>query len=165
MIEREGTMSTNTVTVKSIAPVRVAALTGIADRNNYDDVGPVIQSLFGRLFDVLVPAGVEPAGPVVAGYSPAANEALTVTAGCPIPAGVTVDGVEITELPGMDRAASYVHRGKMINIGEAYQTLATWIEDNGYRTDGSAREVYVVSHPEPEEEWQTELLMPISETD
>ena len=41
------------------------------------------------------------------------------------------------------------------------RALAGWIEDNGYRTDGTAREVYLVSHPEPEERWQTELQMPI----
>jgi effector-binding domain-containing protein len=58
--------------------------------------------------------------------------------------------------------ASYLYCGAMAGIAEGYQMLATWIEDQGYRTDGTAREVYLVSHPEPEERWETELQMPIT---
>lgn len=62
MIEREGAMSTNDVTVKAVDPVRIASVGGVADSNNYESVGPVISSLFGRLFESLGAAGVEPAG-------------------------------------------------------------------------------------------------------
>jgi len=50
----------------------------------------------------------------------------------------------------------------MSEIGVAYQVLAAWIEDTGRRTDGSAREVYLVGPPEPEARWQTVIQMPVS---
>ncbi|RII17826.1 Multidrug-efflux transporter 1 regulator [Streptomyces sp. YIM 130001] len=162
MIEREGTMSTRAVTLKSVAPVRIASLSGVARSNNHADVGPVVQSLFGRLFEALGGAGVQPVGPVVATYAPEEGEKLTVTAACPIGDDVTLDGVDISVLDGHDEVAVHVHHGAMLTIGEAYQTLATWIEDNGYLTDGTAREVYLLGHPEPEQNWRTELQMPIT---
>ena len=49
----------------------------------------------------------------------------------------------------------------MVDIGQL-PALAVWIEDNGYRTDGTAREVYLVSHPEPQQDWVTEIQMPVT---
>ncbi len=46
-------------------------------------------------------------------------------------------------------------RGKILRI------LPDNAAPNGYRTDGTAREVYLATHPEPEENWRTELQMPI----
>lgn len=164
MIEREGTMSTNAVTVKSVGELRIASLTGTAESNNHEDVGPVIRGLFEELFTAVVRAGVEPAGPAVATYAPLDGGKLAVTAGCPVADDVDIDGIELSTLDAIEEAASYPHHGKMVDIGEGYQTLATWIDDNGHRTDGSAREVYLVSHPEPEENWRTELQMPIRQS-
>ncbi|MEE3853334.1 MerR family transcriptional regulator [Gordonia sp. LSe1-13] len=162
MIEREGRMSTSSVTVKSVEQLRIASVSGVADSANSEDIAPVIQTLFGELFGPLQVAGVQPAGPIVATYAPTGDGKMTVTAGCTVADGVNVDGLEISTLPGQEQVASYIHEGEMANIGEGYQTLATWIDDNGYVTDGTAREVYLVSHPEPEEKWQTELQMPIT---
>ena len=71
-------------------------------------------------------------------------------------------GVELVELPTIDSAATLVHDGVMAEIGASYQRLGVWIEENGYRTDGTAREVYLVSHPEPQQNWVTELQMPVA---
>ncbi|PRZ42705.1 DNA-binding transcriptional MerR regulator [Antricoccus suffuscus] len=162
MIEREGTMSTNNVTVESVEPVLVARLSGVAKSNDSADVGPVVQGLYGELTGVLQSEGIQMAGPAIATYEPAPDGALAVGAGITVGPGVSGDAVEVIELPAIDQAAVYVHHGAMATIGEAYQILATWIEDNGYRTDGTAREVYLVGHPDPEETWQTALQMPIS---
>lgn len=45
MIEREGAMSTRDVTTKALAPVHVATVGGVAESNNQEDIGPVMQSL------------------------------------------------------------------------------------------------------------------------
>ncbi|WP_414942774.1 MerR family transcriptional regulator [Amycolatopsis sp. cmx-11-51] len=163
MIEREGAMSTKNVTVKKIAPVRIASASGVAESNNHEDVGPVAKSLFGQLFGALERDQVRPAGMSLATYAPADGDRLTVTAGCPVDDDVALDSIQIANLDGIEQAACYVHHGTMATIGEGYQILATWIEDNGYRTDGTAREVHLVTHPEPEERWQTELQMPITQ--
>ncbi|PZG22892.1 MerR family transcriptional regulator [Spongiactinospora gelatinilytica] len=163
MIEKEGAMSTKSVTVKTVPPVRIACLAGVAESGNHEDVAPVIGGLFGELFGALGQAQVTPAGPAMATYAPADGDRLTVTGACPIAADATAGPLEVTTLDGITAAACYVHHGPMAAIGEGYQALATWIEDNGHRTDGTAREVYLISHPEPEERWQTELQMPITQ--
>jgi DNA-binding transcriptional MerR regulator len=162
MIEREGAMSTQNVSVKKVEPVRLAALSGSASSNAHEDVGPVVQGLFGELMGELGRQGTGPAGPAVATYTTTEDGGLDIVVGCPV-AGELGDGaVRMVELPALPEAASYLHRGAMASIDEGYQTLATWIEDQGYRTDGTAREVYLLSYPEPEERWQTELQMPIT---
>jgi DNA-binding transcriptional MerR regulator/effector-binding domain-containing protein len=160
MIEREGAMSTQHVHVKSVEPVRVTTVSGFAKTTSHEDVGPVVQSLFGELMGALQGTGVRPSGPAVAAYSPTEEGGLEITVGCPV--GQEVSELEVTVLPGVAEVASYLYCGAMAGIAEGYQMLATWIEDQGYRTDGTAREVYLVSHPEPEERWETELQMPIT---
>ncbi|RBQ18830.1 MerR family transcriptional regulator [Spongiactinospora rosea] len=166
MIEKEGAMSTKSVTVKTVAPVRVALVAGVAESGGHEDVAPVIGGLFGELFGALEQAGIAPAGPAMATYAPAEGDRLTVTAACPIAPDADPEAagpLEIRTLDGIGAAACYAHHGPMAGIGEGYQALATWIEDNGHRTDGTAREVYLVAHPEPEERWRTELQMPIDQ--
>lgn len=161
MIEREGTMSTNNVTVKGVDPVRIARVSGVAKSNDSADVGPVVQELYGELIGVLQNAGIKMTGPAVATYEPASNGALGVEAGVTVGSDAATDAAQVLELPAIGQAATYIHHGSMATIGEAYQILATWIEDNGYRTDGTAREVYLVGHPDPEDTWLTELQMPL----
>jgi DNA-binding transcriptional MerR regulator len=162
MIEREGAMSTQDVIVKKIEPIRVATVSGLAQSTNHEDIGPVVGPLFADLFGTLAGAAFQPAGPAVATYAPGDQDRLAITVGCPVTGPAAIESLRFEELPGLPAAACYLHHGTMNTIGEGYQALATWIEDHGYRTDGTAREVYLVSHPEPEERWQTELQMPIS---
>jgi effector-binding domain-containing protein len=42
------------------------------------------------------------------------------------------------------------------------QVVAQWIEDNGYRPAGYAREVYLDYDPEKAEEGVTELQLPVT---
>ncbi|MBN6041948.1 GyrI-like domain-containing protein [Amycolatopsis sp. 195334CR] len=154
-------MSTNDVTVKAVPPVRVASVSGIAESDAHEHVGPVAQALFERLFGALERDGVPPAGTPLATYAPAGGARLTVTAACPVGED-TVDGVQLTVLDGIGQAACYVHHGTMATIDASYRILTTWIEDNGYRTDGTAREVHLVAHPDADDHWRTELQLPIT---
>jgi effector-binding domain-containing protein len=52
--------------------------------------------------------------------------------------------------------AAVVHRGSTDHVGAAFEQLARWIEDSGYKTVGLAREVYLDCPPE-QEKWVTEL--------
>jgi effector-binding domain-containing protein len=44
------------------------------------------------------------------------------------------------ELPGATMAC-VIHHGPYTTIGEAYNALTRWVEGNGYRIAGAAREV------------------------
>jgi effector-binding domain-containing protein len=54
-----------------------------------------------------------------------------------------------------------VHRGAIDEVLPAWQALARWIDDNGHRTSGPARELYL-DCPEDLSRWVTELQEPIA---
>lgn len=165
LVEAEGEAPAGPVTIEPLAAVRVALVHGRAASSDHEDVGPVVGGLFGDLFGAL--GRRTPEGPAIATYRPLEDGALAVQVCAPVgsqfdTAEFAGTGVEVADLPGHPTAATYLHRGVMAEIGVAYQVLAAWIEDAGHSTDGTAREVYLTSHPEPEERWRTAIQMPVT---
>ncbi|WP_328997633.1 MerR family transcriptional regulator [Kribbella sp. NBC_00709] len=161
LIEREGHMPTDDVVLKHIAPTQVAELSAISPSYDGEDIGPVLQPLFGQLFERLGAAGVDPCGSPVAYYEAADGEAVRVHAAVPVDAGTTAD-VDFLELPGITQAATIVHKGDMMEADRSMQTLARWIEDNGYRSQGYAREVTLEFDPENPANWVHEFQIPVT---
>ncbi|MEU7611369.1 MerR family transcriptional regulator [Micromonospora sp. NPDC049204] len=165
MIESEGTMSTQDVVLKEVAPVRVAELTALAPSYQSQDIGPVIGPLYPELFRRLADAGITPTGPTIAWYEPAApgdGDAVLVHAGVTVAIGASsVPDVEVRDLPALGAAATIVHHGAMDDVEQSMQVLARWIDDNGYRADGFAREVYLDYCPEQPEKGVTELQLAV----
>ncbi|MEV4949136.1 MerR family transcriptional regulator [Streptomyces sp. NPDC053755] len=157
-IESEGRMSTQDVVIKKVPPVRLAELSGVAAGFGPGEIGPVIQPLFDRLCERLAAAGVSGFGPGIASYEDAGNGdgSVVVHAGMTVPDGAEADGVDFVVLPGLEEAATVVHRGPMDDILPTAQTLATWIDAHGYRSAGYARELYLEC-PDDRSKWVTEL--------
>lgn len=61
----------------------------------------------------------------------------------------------------LDRAATIVHRGSMDTVLPTAQTLARWIDANGYRSAGYPREINLEC-PENRDDWVTELQAPVT---
>ncbi|MEU8460935.1 MerR family transcriptional regulator [Streptomyces sp. NPDC029003] len=167
-IENEGTMPTEEVVVKSLPPVRLAELTGVAAGYAPQDIGPVIGPLYEELCGRLDSAGVVPAGPGLAHYEPAPGGepgSVLVHAGLPVTEAVRAEdlggGVRIVVLPGVERAATVVHRGSMDGVLPSAQALARWIDENGHRGTGYAREL-ALACPEDRDQWVTELQEPLT---
>lgn len=166
LIEREGHMNTDDVVLKHVAPVRVAELTGVAASYAPEDIGPVIQPLYPELARRLKAAGITPECGPIAWYEPSSNgagETIIVHAAWP----VTVErrhgyDFEVTDLPAIPSAATLIHRGSMDDVDGTIQTLARWIADNGYHTDGYAREVYLQCPPKDPDAWVTELQLTVT---
>jgi effector-binding domain-containing protein len=156
LIEKEGHMPTEDVVLKRIAPARVAELTALAKSYDGEDVGPVIQPLFGQLFERLGAAGVMPSGSPIAYYEDAEDDQVVVHAAVPVDVGQVAD-VDVHELPELPEAATIVHQGDMDDADRSMQTLARWIEDNGYRSQGYAREVTLQFDPENPANWVHEF--------
>ncbi len=76
------------------------------------------------------------------------------------PTPVPVLGFDVVTLPGLDLAATVVHRGPMSRIMPTAQNLAHWIDANGYRSAGYARELSLEC-PEDQEKWVTEIQEPV----
>lgn len=163
-IESEGTMSAHDVVVKSIPSVRVAQLAGVAPSYEPEDIGPVIGPLFAELCRRLDEAGIEATGPSVARYqdAPEGNGAVQVLVAVPVGPSVRPGehGVEVLDLPPIEEAATIVHRGPMDEVLGTGQELARFIEENGYRSAGYARELYLEC-PEDQAGWVTELQEPV----
>ena len=71
--------------------------------------------------------------------------------------------VQYKKLDKIKTAACVLHRGPYKSIREAYAFLFTWIKENNYTVDGNPRESYIdgIWNKEDEEEWLTELQVPI----
>lgn len=179
IIEMEGAMPADDIQVKRIPAVRVAELTAVAASLEPVSISPVIQPLYRELGERLYRAGLTPAGPAIAYYEDAPDGGVVVHATLPVSATPPVSatlpvsatppvsagpgggyGFEITDLPEITRAATIVHRGSMDNVMATIQILARWIDENGYRSVGHARELYLEC-PDDQDKWVTELQEPI----
>ncbi|MBM7057317.1 MerR family transcriptional regulator [Streptomyces durocortorensis] len=164
-IESEGHMPADDVVIKTVPAVRVAELTGTAASYQPEDIGPAISPLYERLFPLLEGAGVRPTGPGIARYEDehGGGGGIVVHAGVTVsaPVGALGDtGVRVVELPAFE-AATIVHRGAMDDVLPATHTLARWLEANGYRSTGYAREVNLECPPD-RGQWVTELQEPVA---
>lgn len=158
-IEAEGAMPTNDVQVKRIEPVRVAEVSGVAASFEPVSITPVIGPLFDELCQHLEKAGVTAVGPAIAYYEDASEGGVLVHAAMPVNAS-EVEGVDVVDLPAIERAATIMHHGDMDNVLSTVQTLATWIEQNGHTSAGYNREV-TLTWSEDKAEWVTELQEPL----
>ncbi|MEU3643314.1 MerR family transcriptional regulator [Lentzea sp. NPDC034063] len=162
-IEREGTMPTDEIVVKPVPAVRVARLTATAASYGPEDIGPVIQPLYPQLMERLGRAGVAPSGYGVATYEPAEGDQVVVHAGVTVAVEPSpAYEFEVVDLPALAEAATVVHRGTMDDVDSTYQAVAAWIEANGYKQNGFAREVYLNYGEGDPADWVTELQLEIS---
>ncbi|MFD7813636.1 MerR family transcriptional regulator [Streptomyces sp. NPDC059785] len=168
-IESEGHMPTNDVVIKKLPAVRVAELTATAASYGPEDISPVIGPLYEELFRRLDAAGVTPDGPGVAYYedSPEGDGRITVHAAVQVAALLQdsdplQDGAfRVLDLPPVDTAATIVHRGSMDTVLPTAQSLALWIDENGYESAGYPREINLEC-PENRDDWVTELQAPVT---
>jgi len=163
IIELEGAMPVDDIQVKRIPAVRVAELTATAARLEPGSINPVIQPLFRELSERLSQAGLTPAGPATSYYEDVPDgDGVIVHAALPVDAAPgSAHGFEITDLPEITQAATIMHRGPMDNVMATIQTLARWIDENGYRSSGHVREL-TLECPDDPDKWVTELQEPIT---
>ena len=162
-MEREGRMNTEEVVVKQVAPVRLAEISAMAASYESEQIGPVIQPLYRELFPRLEKAGVTPSGYGIAYYEQAADGTVVVHAGVEVtaPASERHD-FAIVDLPAIETAATIVHRGPMDGVDSTYQLLAHWVEEQGYRSLGLAREVTLECPCDDPDGWVTELQLAVT---
>jgi len=164
-IEGEPLMSTLITELKPLPAQLVAQASATAPGFGPDLISPVIGPLFDTLYTDLLSAGV-PAGPGALAMYEALDDqegaGARAYAAFPVPDGTASGpGFTVTEIPGVDLAVTTVHRGSMATIGDAWEALYAWIQANGYQLSGVCRELYLVSEPEPQENWVTELQQPV----
>lgn len=167
-LEGEPFMSTITTDLKALPAQRVALTSAMIPGFGPENISPVIGPLFGQLANDLVAAGLKPGPRSLAMYEAIESgdgEGARAYAAFLLDAEATAgEGFSVAEIPGVDLAATTVHYGSMATIGESWEALHSWIEENGYELSGVCRELYLVSEPEAQENWVTELQQPVIRT-
>jgi len=162
IIEKEGAMPADDVQIKRIPGVRLAELTGSAASFEPESISPVISPLYVELCSRLDRAGLTPTGPAIAYYEDCPDgDGVLVHAGLPVSAESSSEyDFSIVDLPEIEQAATIVHRGSMDEVMPSVQTLARWIDANGYRSAGYSRELYIECTGD-RDTWVTELQEPV----
>jgi len=158
-IEDEQSPSQYDIVVKSLEPVRLAALRENSPAFGNETLGPIFGRLYGELHARLARVGVAATGPPVALYydSDDGDAPIEVVAALPIGnEDVSEADVEVIDLPAVPRGVATIHRGNMSRVERGYGALLRWTEQTGERVDGYSREVYLDSDGEPDT-WVTEL--------
>ena len=148
LIQHEGLLPTDEIRLKRLPAQRVVELSAVAESYEPAAIGPVIVPLFEQLYQRLGTAGLPTGqGPMTAYYEPEPDGGVAVHAALPAGAGldpvaVSAAGLRLAELAEVEVAA-LVHRGPMDQADAVWQRIAIWLDDNGYRSAGHAREVYL----------------------
>ena len=137
-IEQEDSMSRYDVVIKKIEPTRVASVRGVVP------TPPDQRSLWDELMSYLHQKNARMSGPPMAIYhDPEFKERdwdieVVMPLSSDVPSG---SGIQVYDLPGAEKMACVVHTGPFATIGEAYDALAKWIDQNGYQIVGPGREL------------------------
>ena len=137
-IEQEDSMSKYDVVIKKIEAVKVASVRGVVP------TPPDQRSLWDELMNYLNQKGARMIGPPMALYhDPEFKERdWDIEVVMPIVDDlISENGVRIYDLPASEKTACVVHTGPFATIGEAYDALAKWIDQNGYQIVGPGREL------------------------
>jgi DNA-binding transcriptional MerR regulator len=140
--EQEVTMPAYDVILKKVEPIRVAQALGTAP--SMEQIGPILDSLFDKVFTHITQHGATIAGPAITVYYDPEFRERDVNVGACMPIqGPLSDGeqVKVIELPAVKTMASVIHRGSFSTLNQAYNAILKWIEANGYRINGFNREV------------------------
>ncbi len=149
------------VVLKELPAARFVALSSTAASFTPDDIGPVINPLCGELGQRLPAAtGVHPTGRLTCFYEATGDEvAVQAAVAASVDSGGELNGLVVVDRPAT-LAATIVHRGRIDDVLPTWQALARWIDDNGHRSNGPARELYL-DCPEDPALWVTELQEPV----
>ena len=156
LIEKEQNMGAEIVE-KSLSAVRLAAGTAIVAEQ--PEVSGVIGPLFARIAEVIGSVSGSLRTPI-AQYE-YGESGLRITAGYEYD-GPAQEGIEIIELPAVERALCGIHLGTMDRIGQSWQSVHDEIVARGMAPSGPCRELYVRAESDDQSDWVTELQQPVS---
>ena len=137
-IEQENSMSKYDVVLKKIEPLKVASVRGVVP------TPPDQRSLWDELLAYLNGQSAKMIGPPMAIYHDKEfkERDWDIEVVMPIVEELSAqNGVKIYHLPAYEKMACVVHTGPFATIGEAYDALAQWIDQNGYQIVGPGREL------------------------
>ena len=162
-LEQEKSMSNYEVILKPIKSQLVAATMGIIP--NFDECGPVLESLFERVYTHVFTNDIKEVGSGINIYheTKLRDRNIPVEAAVPIPSEIaSSDRIWVYKLPEIEMVAGVVHHGSFAALGNAYCTLLEWVDKHGYQISGSTREVYLQYERDGDpSQYVTEVQIPV----
>ena len=157
LIELEGIMASEVV-LKDLGPQWIVSMREVIP--GFRTIG----ALFGKLYGALGPLPSQGLAAAVFHDQEFKEQEVDVEVGVYLKQAISVSKpLLVRELPAAT-AASIVHHGAFNRISEAYQAVLHWIDANGYRQAGPARELFLhVSQPASREDESNvaEIQIPI----
>ena len=142
MIQQQEILMPYEVHVEEVNPQNVAA---VRIRTNLSKISSDIGAGFGTLMQGLHRGGAVPSGAPLAVYHDVIDQETDGDIEVCVPVGSPLSGgsdVYTRELEG-GRVATTMHLGPYEEISAAYQTLTSWIAENGHEIAGPPREIYL----------------------
>jgi DNA-binding transcriptional MerR regulator len=139
-IEQEDSMNKYDVVIKKIEPIKIASVRGVVPTPPQQD------PLWGELEGYLTAQHVRPTGPCFALYHDEEHKERDweIEACEPIANELKAsERVKVYTLPAVEMMACTIHHGPFATIGEAYDAILKWVDENGYRIHGPGREIYM----------------------
>jgi DNA-binding transcriptional MerR regulator len=161
-IEVEDMMPDYEVVLKTVPPLLIASRTVTIPTN--DQVPQYLDAAYGEVWEHINKHGAKSASPcsLAVWHQPAevlANE--QAEAAVPVDRAIpSSDRVQVYELP-QTLVASVVHHGDFEDFQQGHKALLKWIEDNGYRSLGHYRELYIQHDPANLANSATEIQYPV----
>lgn len=162
LIEKEGVMPDTEVVLKQVEPIAGLAMRGVLPATD------AFAEFIGDGFAALGSGGVQVAGPPMAIYHDEEFTGTDIDVEMVYPVGAAVKGplatpagrkLESRTVPA-GTCGVIVHTGPYERLHEAYQTLAAWVDSQGYRVCGPPQERYLSGPDEPGPN-VTEIRMPV----
>ena len=157
LIELEGTMA-NEVVLKDIGPQWIVSMREVIPA--FRSIG----SLIGKFYGALGPLASQGIGAALHHDLEFKDQQVDVEVAVYLKQAVSVsEPLSVRELPRVT-AASIVHHGAFSRVAEGYLAVLKWMDANGYRQAGPARELFLhVSQPvsRNDESNVTEIQVPV----
>lgn len=139
-------MSKYDVVIKKVEPVKVASVRGVVPTP--PEQGP----LWSELWAYLKPQHVQPSGPCFTLYHDTEHKErdwdVEVCEQINVELAPT-SRIKVYNLPKVEAMACTIHNGPFTTVGQAYDAILKWMDENKYRIVGPSREI-VLREPQPE---------------
>jgi AraC-like DNA-binding protein/effector-binding domain-containing protein len=167
LYENFGPRSTTSMPILSITRKQIEPqhILFIRRRIAPSELQQTLGECFGKLFAHAAKSGLPIAGWPICRYASTGLGLWTVEPAVPLAAPASSEGeMQADVLPG-GWVALGIHAGPYDQLPDTNAAIERWIEANGYKTGGPAREHYVTDpaeHPDSKD-WRTEVYWPLSD--
>lgn len=147
--------------LKELAPVPAIV---IRSRAAVSEIGPLFDSGFREIRQVLESQGKQPSAPSFARYYDMSEGSLDVEFGYPVDGNVQLSGRVVSASTPSGKAATCLYIGPYSEIEPAYSALMKWIAENSLEMNGEAYEIYLDDPFEtPPEKLRTQIHLLLRE--